>query len=110
MQVAVLVDILILSPVMAFLLWLYWYTAPAGRSMRLRMMDVGLAATACLLSGAVFIGLHGWLDIEGMDRSIIVVAASYLTFIAAMGAIWLVRWYLHASQARPVNDGPVRDN
>jgi amino acid transporter len=95
MKVVVIVDFLILLPVVAFMLWLFWYTAPSDRSRGLSRFDPLLAGLACLVAGLVFVVLHGVLDMEGMDQSIIVVAASYLTFIMAMGACWLVRWRLH---------------
>ncbi|QOC21298.1 hypothetical protein IC757_09545 [Wenzhouxiangella sp. AB-CW3] len=94
METQILVDILILLPVTGFLLWLFWLTAPAGRSSSLRRLDCLLALAACGVAAAVFFALHGWLDIEGMDRSMIVVAVSYLSFIASMGLSWLVRWRL----------------
>lgn len=99
-QVTVIVDVFILSPVVLFLLWLFWYSAPRGRPDGLKWLDIGLAAMACTVALAVFSGLHAWLDIEGMDKSIIVVAASYLTFVGMMGLSWLVRWQVHASSSR----------
>ena len=104
-QVIVLVDFLMLSPVALFLLWLFWYSAPAARPRALRWVDGGLAVLACVIALSVFLTLHTWLDIDGIDKSMIVVAVSYLTFVTAMGASWLVRWRLHGSQSGQDGDG-----
>jgi hypothetical protein len=90
----VIIDFLVLTPVVLFLLWLFWYSAPAGRPRCLKLVDVGLAVFACVIALSVFLALHAWLNTDGMDKSMIVVAVSYLTFVAAMGASWLVRWCL----------------
>ena len=108
MQIAVFVDSLMLLPVVAFLLWLFWYTAPGGRLPWQKRADIGLALLACGVTAGVFAGLHSGLDIEGMDRSMIVVAMSYLTFVVSMGASWIFRWRLHTSPSSSVNDGPTR--
>ena len=101
----VLVDFLILSPVALFLLWLFWYSAPAGRPRGVKRVDLGLAVLACAIALSVFLALHAWLNIDGMDKSMIVVAVSYLTFVTAMGASWLARWRLHDSQSGQDGDG-----
>ncbi len=106
MQVTVVVDILILLPVVGFMLWLFWFSAPPGRQRRLRNADILLAVAACLLAAVVFAALHTWLDMEGMDQSIIVVAVSYLTFIMAMGVCWLVRWRLQVGKTPRENVTP----
>ncbi len=98
-----------LVPVAAFLLWLFWFTAPGGRLAWQRHLDVGLAGLSCLLTLGVFFGIHASMDIQSLDESMIVVALSYLTFIAAMGASWFVRWRLQSRQpnvSRRAGDGP----
>lgn len=108
MQVMVVVDVLILLPIVGFMLWLFWFTAPPGRHRRLRRADILLAVAACLFSAAVFSALHGLLDMEGMDQSIIVVAVSYLTFIMAMGVCWLARWRLQVGPLQRDSDETPR--
>lgn len=84
-------DVLLLMPVTAFLLWLFWYTAPAQRPATQAVIDIFVAAGAVAAALIVLAGLHATLAIEGIDRSLIAVASAYLTLLIVLAAGWLRR-------------------
>ena len=91
MTVSILVDLLISAPVVAFLLWLYARSAPAGRRPGMRAFDRTLLLGTPLVAIVIIVGFHRWLDVEGMGLNVIAVATAYLAVLAVLGAGWAVR-------------------
>ncbi|QKK02810.1 MAG: hypothetical protein HND55_09225 [Pseudomonadota bacterium] len=87
------IDLLILAPVVIFLLWLYGYSAPSGRPTRDRWLDRATAAAAVVGGVGTLLGLHALLDVDGLARNVIAVAAAYLVFLTLLSLGWLRRWY-----------------
>lgn len=87
------IDFFIIAPVSLFLLWLFWYTAPAGRSRWQGRIDVMVATIALGGAVGVLVGLHAVLPIEGADRHLLAVAGTYLFLVLALGLGWLRRYW-----------------
>ncbi len=86
------IDFFIIAPVSLFLLWLFWYTAPAGRSRRQGRIDVIVALFAVVGAVAILTGLHAVLPIEGEDRRLLAVAGTYVFVVVVLGLGWLRRF------------------
>lgn len=86
------VDLLISAPVTAFLLWLYWYSAPGDAPRWLRWVDRALLVGSPLaLVGIIALG-HARIDYPGMGLNVMLVAAGYLVVLALLGAGWGLRF------------------
>jgi len=94
------IDLLILAPVVLFLLWLYDYSAPRDRLTRDRWLDRAVALVAVLVGGGTLFALHSLLEVEGLARNVIAVAAAYLTFLALLAVGWLRRWRVAAGRSK----------
>jgi hypothetical protein len=94
------VDFFIIAPVSLFLLWLFWYSAPAGRSRGQRWLDVLIGVAALIGAVGILIGVHATLDIEGPDRNVIAVAGAYVFLVAMLGFGWLRRLWSGRDQSR----------
>ncbi len=79
------VDFIILTPVLVFLLWLYWFSRPAARLGPVDRLVLGL--TPLLVTGTLW-AVHASLDVEGMGLNVIAVAAGYLVGCMLLGAGW----------------------
>ncbi|MDT8449993.1 MAG: hypothetical protein RQ847_07435 [Wenzhouxiangellaceae bacterium] len=78
-----------------FLLWLYWYSAPPGRTSGVRIVDSCLLALAPAAVVAIIVIGHARIDDAGewtgMGLNVMLVAAAYLALIALLGLGWLQR-------------------
>ncbi|MFO7762743.1 MAG: hypothetical protein R6V61_03290 [Wenzhouxiangellaceae bacterium] len=85
------VDLLISAPVTAFLLWLYWYSAPDAAPGWSRRVDRLLLAVSPLAVIAIIALGHARIDLPGMALNVMLVAAAYLTLLFLLGVGWLQR-------------------
>ncbi|AKS41880.1 hypothetical protein WM2015_1509 [Wenzhouxiangella marina] len=86
-------DIFIMTPVAAFLVWLYRYSAPPGRSAAQRRVDTLILLVALLGGTTLLLYLHATLgpEFEGLARNITAVVSAYLFMIAVFGLGWGLR-------------------
>ena len=91
MTLPILVDLLITAPVVVFLLWLYAYSAPTERSAGVRVLDRVLMVLTPVVAAGLIVGIHAWLDLDGMGRNVIAVATAYLVALALLGLGWGLR-------------------
>ena len=85
------VDLLISAPVTLFLLWLYWYSAPAHAPRWSRLVD-GVTLIVSPLAVVLIIVLgHTRIDFPGMGLNVMLVASAYLALIFFLGLGWLQR-------------------
>lgn len=87
-----LIDVLILLPVTAFLVWLYVYSAPAGLRGGRWLADRLPAGLSLLAEVATLVGLHWTLDLDGLSRNVIAVASAYLVLLTGLAIGWFLRW------------------
>jgi len=97
------IDLLISAPVTLLVVWLYWYSAPAGRPGWLRALDLCLLALAPLAVAAIIMGGHAWIEYPGMGLNVMLVALAYIVLIALSGLGWLVRHLRAPASAAPRN-------
>lgn len=86
------IDGLIMTPVTVFLLWLFAYSAPAGRSRFDRVCDRLVMLVSVVAAVVVLFMLHRGLHIDGMGRSLVAVACAYLVFLTILALGWLRRF------------------
>ena len=100
-MIAMIYDFFILTPVLAFLLWLFWYSAPAERCKRQGVIDSVIAAIGLGGSLLVLYAVHAGLDasVEGLNRNVIAVASSYLFLVAVLGVGWIRRFWRITTKA-----------
>ncbi len=94
------IDFFIIAPVSLFLIWLFWYTAPSGRSRRQGHVDVVVVLVALTGVVGVLAGLHAILPIEGADRHLLAVAGSYVFLVLMLGLGWLRRIWVGRNSNR----------
>lgn len=102
-----ILDLAISAPVIGFLVWLYWYSAPPARHRGVIVLDRCLLVLAPALAVSIIVACHRLLDIEGMGLSVIAVAAAYLAACAVLGLGWLIR---HRRTRRPNDQQTKRPN
>ncbi len=86
------VDLLISAPVAAFLIWLYWYSAPVAAPRWQCWLDrLILVASPLALIGIIVLG-HLRIDYPGTGLNVMLVAAAYLVVLGILGSGWLVRF------------------
>lgn len=89
------IDLLISAPVTLFLLWLFWYSAPPGRTRRVRIVDSCLLALAPAAVVTIIVIGHARIDDAGewtgMGLNVMLVASAYLVLISLLGLGWLQR-------------------
>lgn len=86
------IDALIMLPVTVFLIWLFSYSAPAGRPLGERVFDMLVMAFSVLAGLVVLWWMHETLETETMGRSVMAVAGAYMVFLATLAAGWLRRF------------------
>jgi len=86
-----LVDLFITAPVTVFMMWLYWYSTPAGLPRWSRIIDAGSLVAAPLAVGLIIVCGHVLSDWPGMGLNVMLVAAAYLTLVGLLGLGWLLR-------------------
>lgn len=85
------IDLLISAPVTIFLMWLYWYSAPAGQTRAGRWRDRSLFVVAPVVAGAIIVLCHLRMDLEGVGLNVIAVASAYLVVCGLLGLGWVLR-------------------
>lgn len=85
------VDLLISAPVTAFLLWLYWYSAPESAPGWSRLLDRAALLISPLAVILIIAVGHDRIEFPGMGLNVMLVAAAYVTLIFVLGLGWLQR-------------------
>lgn len=96
-----LIDSLIFIPLSLFMVWLFWFSTPAGWAKAQRLIDWLVAAVAVLGAQLILFWLHSLLSAwEGPDRSIMALASAYLFLVAVFGLGWWRRFRRQRSARR----------
>jgi len=85
------VDLLISTPITLFLLWLYWYSAPAVAPRWQQWVDTAVLLIAVLAVVLIIALGHLRIDYPGMELNVMLVATAYMALITLLGTGWLVR-------------------
>lgn len=85
------VDLLISAPVTAFLLWLYWYSAPESAPGWSRLLDRAALLISPLAVILIIAVGHDRIDFPGMGLNVMLVAAAYVALTFVLGLGWLQR-------------------
>lgn len=86
------VDLLISAPITLFLLWLFWYSAPAGAPRWQQWTDVVVLLVTAISVVLIIVLGHLRIDYPGMGLNVMLVATAYIVLITLLGAGWLVRF------------------
>ncbi len=85
------IDFVVMGPVVAFALWLYWFSRPRVCVRRIRWLDRAvLMATPVSVIGCIVV-FHRVSEVEGMGLNVMAVASAYLLASAILGLGWVGR-------------------